>query len=791
MSDSRPHLQLPSPAEHEFLNPRRGRGEPAPLPLRDRQQHAAFVKEQLDSLVRSWSTQERLPDATGRLATVQAAEGSELAADSLGDKRTGITVVEATDTTALLHIRGDTVRALENKVRDYAQKDTKAGRPSNEPLIAPIQRVGDAEFADLASGELAKVLIDPASLYWVELWTLGGRLAPERDRRRVRGLVDQLVARSGDGLPEPVTFVATERDIHLVQLAGSVLLELPSLAPDVYRVARPANARADRLARVYAGELIDAEDVQALPADGVVVTILDTGVAEEHPLLAPLMTVPGVSVVPGEASAIDKDGHGTELAGLAAYGDLSAALLAGAPVIARANLENVRCQADGGSPPFWAARTEAAVEAAETFAQRPRVFNLALSDPGNTTAERSSWSVAIDSLAHNGEHGRLICVAIGNAVELKDAADYPLHNMASFLHDPGHAVNALTIGAVTHRDTLADDAAQGPLTPVAMTGQLSPYTSTNLSSTMPIKPEIVMEGGNACPDGILMNAGEPDLSVLSTDRGHATGELLSWTWATSAACALASGVTAEIWSANPGRSPQTIRALLVNSARWTKAIRDQHPDRKERLRAVGYGEPQTEIAFASTLQRPTLILEGSLAPEAAVGAAARGMQVTRLPLPEEELLALGAHQVELAITLSYFGEPNESRRTRYLGSTLAWDLQRRGESEAEFLRRVSDSWRKPGTPRPAPAEAWPWEVGPDARSRGTVQGDRMCVEAASLAGEKLIAVWPTQGWWADHLKTRSDSRISYALVVTIDAGEADIELYELIASRIAVLVDAS
>ncbi len=67
----------------------------------------------------------------------------------------------------------------------------------------------------------------------------------------------------------------------------------------------------------------------------------------------------------------------------------------------------------------------------------------------------------------------------------------------------------------------------------------------------------------------------------------------------------------------------------------------------------------------------------------------------------------------------------------------------------------------------------------------------MRIDAASLSGDKLIAVWPTQGWWADHPKTHADSRISYSLVATIDAGDADIDLYELIASCIAVQVDAS
>jgi hypothetical protein len=726
------------------------------------------------------------------LATVEAAEGARLAVESLADKRSDLAVVEASDTKALVHVRRDDVGALERKVVAYAEKETKGGRPRNEPLIAPVERIGGAEFSDLVSGDLATQTIDVAARYWVELWTNGGRLASEQTRARVRTVMEELVHRSGNNLPDPITFTATERDIHLVQLSGSVLLDLPNLAPDVYRVARPANARADRLVREYEGELVDADRVKVPPAGSVAVTILDTGVAEEHPLLAPLIAVPGVSVVPGVESAIDQDGHGTELAGVAAYGDLAAALLQGdTQIFARANIENVRCKTDGGTPPFWASRTEAAVEAAETFAERSRVFNLALSDPANTRAERSSWSTAIDSLAHNQEDGRLICVAIGNAGELIDASDYPVHNMASFLHDPAHAINAVTVGAITHRVELEDDPLHGVLAPVADSGEISPYTSTNASSTLAVKPEIVMEGGNACPDGTLMNAGEPDLSVLTTDRNHAHGKMLAWTWATSAACAAASGLAAEVWSQNPTRSAQAIRALLINSARWTPAICSQHPDRRERLRAVGYGEPQREVAVESTSQRPTLILETSIAPEVPTGTAARGMHVARLPLPDQELLALGDHQVEVAITLSYFGEPNEARRSRYFGATLAWDLQRRGEAEEEFLRRVSDAWRPKGTPRPKAADTWPWEIGPEARSRGTVQSDRMRTDAASLSGQKLIAIWPTQGWWADHPKTHAESRISYSLVATIDAGAADVDLYALVASQLAVQVDAT
>lgn len=694
------------------------------------------------------------------------------------------------DTSALIHARRDTLRALERKVNAYELRETAAGRPRNEALVAPLEVIRDATFSDIASGELAAARIVPENLYWVELWTDGGRLATEETRTRISDLVGALVELSNDpDQHDPVTFHGTERDIHLTRLSGEVLLDLPRLAPDVYRVARPANAVSDRLARELEGDLVDPDRVQAPTADQIAVAVLDTGVAEEHPLLRPLLDQPGVSVIPGVLSAIDDEGHGTEMAGLAAFRDLTGDLLNGGPVVPRAWIENVRCKSDGGDPPLWASRTAAAVEAAESMGQRPRVFNLALSDPEHRSSERTSWSAAVDQLAHSDERGRLICVAIGNAKPFVSRTDYPAHNMASFLQDPAQALNAITVGAFTNRDVLSAGEGRDNLVPAAEAGEISPYTSTNASSALPIKPDIVMEGGNACPDGTLMNSGEPDLSVLTTDHRHLHGHFLSWTWATSAACAAASGLTAEIWAANRNRWPQTIRALLVNSARWTDQILAQHPDRKERLRAVGYGHPRREVALESTTTRPTLILEGRIAPEREVGAANRGMHLVRLPLPAEELLALGEQSVELAIALSYFGEPNESRRTRYMGAGLSWDFQRRGESAEEFVRRVNDFGRPEGQRRPPAANSWTWEVGPEARGRGTVQADRVTTDAASLAGDKHLAIWPTRGWWADHAATRGDAEVAYALVVTIDAGRADIDLYGLIQARLEVDIE--
>ena len=64
----------------------------------------------------------------------------------------------------------------------------------------------------------------------------------------------------------------------------------------------------------------------------------------------------------------------------------------------------------------------------------------------------------------------------------------------------------------------------------------------------------------------------------------------------------------------------------------------------------------------------------------------------------------------------------------------------------------------------------------------------MTTDAAALAGDKLIAIWPTKGWWSDHASTRGNASIRYAFVVTIDTGNADVDLYALIEARLNVML---
>lgn len=225
----------------------------------------------------------------------------------------------------------------------------------------------------------------------------------------------------------------------------------------------------------------------------------------------------------------------------------------------------------------------------------------------------------------------------------------------------------------------------------------------------------------------------------------------------------------------------------MHSARHSDVMHAQFPDRVDRLRACGYGEPNLTAAAFSWKERPTIIVESELRPRYQEGQTLqREHQLIRLPLPEDQLLGLGDQEVELAVTLSFFGEPNEVEGvSTYLGASLRWDLQRPNESEEDFAQRINKLARE--HEYEAPGGAYSWSVGQQARSRGTVQSDRWRGEAVALAGDRLIAVYPVLGWW-DRRKERQDSSVPYSLIVTLDAGEADVDLYTPIENFLTVEV---
>ena len=558
--------------------------------------------------------------------------------------------------------------------------------------------------------------------------------------------------------------------------------------------------------------------------DPPAVCVLDTGVNNGHLLLAGSLSDSDCHAVDPSWGSHDHKGHGTEMAGLALFGDLTPLLAGNSPVHLRHALESVKIlppPPGANDPDLYGAVTADAASRPEIQAPaRRRVFSMAVTsldtrDKGQPT----SWSSAIDALAagrmfdpfdkslrylDEGENPqqRLFVVSAGNVCNSRLEFEHLARSDTEPVHDPAQAWNALTVGAYTEKVTISDPSF-ATRSPVAPAGELSPWSTTSMTfqQAWPIKPDIVMEGGNIVHDsnGQISVPWECDDLLLLTTHSEPNNRLLATSGATSAATAQAARLCAEISASYPDLWPETVRALMVHSARWTPAMMahfDVAPNKAARVRLVrryGFGVPSLDRALRSAADAVTLVVQGSIRPFE--DGKMREIHIHDLPWPRDVLAELGAARVKLRVTLSYFVEPNPGRRGwqtkhRYQSHGLRFDVRGATESQDEFRKRLNKQALDEGEkkqPSSASGGSGDWYLG-KARNSGSLHSDLLVGgTAADLAERGVVAVYPVSGWWKEQKKRdRSDIGARYALVVSIETDAEDADIWTPVANQVGV-----
>jgi hypothetical protein len=563
----------------------------------------------------------------------------------------------------------------------------------------------------------------------------------------------------------------------------------------------------------FTDELLSRVQAKSPSDVNAAVCLLDTGVNRGHPLLARFISETDCHSIEPAWGLTDTRGHGTELAGVALYGDMTAVLDGSGPLEVPHRLESVKIIPPRGITEYdqLGSVTQRAVECAELLGpDYQRVYCLATTTGEDTPHDGfpTAWSSILDQLAVGihvpGGDRRLFCVSGGNIRSQNiTATGYLTANDAAEIETPGQAWNAITVGACTHKIILTDPSLAGWI-PLAQRGNLSPDSRTGCwEGGWPIKPEIVVEGGNHAvhpSDGIGYSV--PDLRILTTSKDYPTLSFTT-TCATSPATAEAARLAARVGDAHPDLWPETIRALLVGSASWTPAMLAHLPpepgksDYGQLLRRYGYGVPDLDRALRSASNCLSLIVQDHLQPyrwsEKSRGAVINEMKLYGLPWPRQALNALQTTEISLRITLSYFVEPNPSetargRKLRYASHGLRFKLIRPDEEVDDFRVRINKAatTEEIGRGLQSRSDSKSWTLGSQQRDVGSIHSDIWRGPASDLARCGVIAVFPVGGWWKErsHLD-RWSSSARFALVVTIDAGNVDVDVYTPVATAIA------
>lgn len=691
------------------------------------------------------------------------------------------------------------------KVEQYRDEESKKGNPKNQNLIARIDDVRLSAVRSLFTDDEALYPPD-GRLTWWEVWLRDGKTPVFRT---VAERLDVALKQHLVSFPERdvVLALASPETMARLVLHSDAVAELRAAkdVPSFFLDMRPIEQAE------WAGDLVGR--LTAPGALAPAVCILDSGVTQGHPLIAP-------GLEPADQHAYDPawgvadshfwNGHGTMMAGVALHGDVEAALVTGQHLQLSHRLETVKVLPPNAqnAPELYGAVTEVGISKVEAqVPRRRRVFCLAVtSSIGLGRGRPSSWSAAIDKLCYGGgDSRRLIILATGNIRDPIRPAEYLDGNDLAEAENPCQAWNALVAGAYTdkikinHPDFAGWDA-------VAPAGDLSPAsrTSTIWDRQWPIRPDVVFEGGNFAHDGINPAEAIDDLQLITTHYRPAL-RLFDSFGDTSAASALAANFSAQIMAERPELWPETVRALMVHSAEWTPAMRawsnaaGSQAQKAALLRRYGWGVPDLGRALLSASNDATLMIEDELLPffREKSQIKTRDMHLHRLPWPRDELLALGDQNVELRVTLSYFVEPNPgergwTRRHRYASHSLRFAVKRSLESLQQFRLRINRAAQsEEDGDVGATAGGDDWLLG-NVRDRGSIHSDIWRGSAAALAERDAIGIFPVGGWWKEKPGLqRWDRSARYSLLVSIRAPEAEVDLYTAIENHISIPVPAA
>ena len=502
----------------------------------------------------------------------------------------GVELVSQEDKTiALAFATDEALEVFEARLTSLANGD----RPTRKEILYALSAVDVWSAEDRKGWALRQEGLPTDAVFSldVELWPLTNQL----QRRQMVEQFEQWLTQSG---------IARLDRVHQASL---ILYRVSVNREQTGLLLRHRDVRTVDLPPNYGIEqgLLQL-DIQAIPQspqppeNSPGLTILDSGVASGHPLLAPAFG-DGQSFLPGVEEAGDESGHGTHIAGIALYGDIERCMQAREfiPTIRVFSGKILDHRNENNTGFVENHITEAVRYFRENYGCR--IFNLSFGDRRKPYrgAHVSGLAVTLDTLAR--DEGVLFVVSSGNFEGIDGVPndwlqEYPeyLFNEVARLIDPAPALNVLTVGSIARWDRTfnsqryQDDPSE---VPVARHDQPSPFTRSGPSINNAIKPELVAYGGNLAVNtrfgGFHVWRG---LGEISVNKDFTAGNLWGERSGTSFAAPHVAHLAARLLREIPESHPNLIRALLVAHAIHPNACKTLFEGDGSKLKRVcGYG----------------------------------------------------------------------------------------------------------------------------------------------------------------------------------------------------------
>jgi hypothetical protein len=529
------------------------------------------------------------------------------------------------------------------------------------------------------------------------------------------------------------------------------------------------------------------------PVNASKICILDSGIAGNHPLLAPAIAET-VSFVPSEDAA-DFNGHGTAVSSVALYGDLEGCarsnywrpelwLLSGKVLDQNAEFDTQSIE-------------NTLVEAVRYFVDTYscKIFNISLGNTNSPYDHKHIRGIAyvLDQLSR--ELDVLFVVSAGNFSGSIDPEvprqswrdEYPEYLLAneSLIIDPAPAMNVITVGSLAKHNATFDAQRYPEIAQLAPASehQPSPFTRHGPSVKGAIKPELVAIGGNLATS-VRRDQLTPvtkGMGVLTCNSGFVGGTLFGETSGTSFAAPYITHLAGRLLNNYPTASANLLRAMLVNNSNLPaeversfssdlhlayKSINKRDPARD----VAGYGLVDESELFRSSQNVVTLIVEDKIANNE--------HHFYELPLPPEFLRTQRAAR-EIRVTLAYCPAVRTTR-IDYLATKMHFRLVK--DTSLESVQRYFNHDTQGETETRNDDATTNRDITAELRGRGTVQSSTWRMKQRSPDEKWFVVVTRQDRDWGEAMSLALEN---YALVVTVtDRENEHAELYTQIVQRI-------
>lgn len=551
-----------------------------------------------------------------------------------------------------------------NSLRDIPMEE-KIGKALQEMPLADTPEFIDIELWRMVDQRKNEIFIDDLK-----------RAYPNRNEFRI---TDTLITKS---------FVLLR--VKLTRAVFNEILELKEIA----RADRPAIPTFNR----FEYQNIDISTLTLDPPDdnAAGILIIDSGVISNHPMLEKCIGGEE-NFQSGEIHTQDTVGHGTAIAGCAAYGNVEKCIeektfkpsnwiFSAKIMYAERNEINGTVHAIYDQEKLVEHQLKDAVE---SFVSNPeyhiRVISISLGNSDETWHKNFTrqlpLAALIDELAYTYPSVSFI-VSSGNQHPLivyssiKEIVDnYPkyfLRNSEFKIINPATSALALTIGSIAGGVRVQQSAYEEAVIkiPVAEENQPSPFTRVGFGINGMVKPELVEYGGNSI---LYFNYGRIQEDVggkIALLNNQTTENIIRFDYGSSYSASKIANLAGKIINRYPHRSANFINNMLLVGADYPFIPDDSFYESKQgkamddHLGVCGYGLSSYERAISSFDNRVVLFDEGKIG--------LNQIKVFSLQLPEIFFRENGKKKI--IVTLTFNPETRSTRGDSYLGNRMEFHL---------------------------------------------------------------------------------------------------------------------